>query len=100
MAMIKRASGSSRLLQPAAMLYTVRFFLAIAILVFSQKAACQVNYAYRGALSNNFRMELTLSGTPAAGSVTGNIRSGTNMPALVRGTYSGGTFTGVATYGG
>jgi len=63
---------------------------------FAPEAAAQVNYEYRGPLSSNFLMELTLSGTPAAGTVTGIIRSGTNPAALVRGAYRGGVFTGNA----
>jgi hypothetical protein len=73
----------------------------VALVLFSQpNAAAQANYAYRGALSSNFRMELTLSGTPASGTVTGVIRSGSNRAATVLGTYSGGTLKGNATYGG
>ena len=76
--------------------------LVLATLVLSpvREAAAQANWAYRGALSSNFRMELTLSGTPGTGTATGVIRSGTNQAALVRGTYRGGAFTGTATYGG
>jgi hypothetical protein len=79
-----------------------RLALALVVLVLFPKAnaAAQTNYAYRGALSSNFRMELTLSGTPASGTVTGVIRSGSNRAATVLGTYSGGTLKGSATYGG
>jgi hypothetical protein len=45
-----------------------RVGLTLAVLIISLKgeAGAQVNWYYRGGLSNNFRMELTLSGTPAS----------------------------------
>jgi hypothetical protein len=59
----------------------------------------KTNYAYRGPLSHNFRMELTLTGTPGDGAVTGTITCG-NLSAFVMGTYSGGTFRGAVSYNG